>query len=108
MRNAPQRLRNKLFAEIREKNRHEIYFSAFGVVEIQRYKLAFPVGAFSFIGVVVTAETSIINLCANQQNRLGPFKTVKHPARPTFFRSAILVLVYPGVYTVLTKSLSKC
>src|SRR5438132_10516068 len=98
MRNASQRLRNKLFAEVREKNRHEIHFPAFGVVKIQRYKLAFPVGTFSFIGVVVTAETSVISLCENQQHRLGPIKTVKHPARPTLFRSAILVLVYPGVY----------
>src|ERR1700730_12353586 len=107
MRNASQWLRNKLFAEIREKNRHEIHFSAFGVVEIQRDKLAFPVGAFSFIGVVVTAKTSVISLCANQQDCLRPIKTVKHPSRPTFFRSAILVLVYPGIYTVLTKSLCK-
>src|ERR1700686_1483431 len=107
MRNAPQRLRNKLFAKIREKNRHETLFPAFGVVEIQRNKLAFPVGAFSFIGVVVTAKTSVISLCANQPDCLGPIKAVKHPSRPTFFRSAILVLVYPGIYTVLTKSLSK-
>ena len=105
--NAPQRLRNKLFAAICEKNRHEIHFPAFGVVEIQGYKLALPVGAFSFIGVIVTTEAPLISLCANQQDRLGPVKTVKHPARPTFFRSAILVLVYPGVYTVLTKPLGK-
>ena len=54
-----------------------------------------------------TAKTSVISLCANQQDCLGPIKTVKHPSRPPFFRSAILVLVYPGVYTVLTKSLGK-
>src|ERR1700747_354504 len=105
--NAPQRLRNKLFAAICEKNRHEIHFPAFGVVEIQRYKLAFPVGTFSYIGVVVTTETPVISLCANQQDRLGPIKTVEHPARPAFFRCAILVLVYPGVYAVLTKSLGQ-
>src|SRR6516165_1691618 len=107
MRNAPQRLRNELFAAIREKNRHEIHFPAFGVVQIEGYKLTFPVGAFSFVGVVVTTEAPVISLCANQQDCLGPIKTVKHPARPAFFRSAILVLVYPGVYTVLTKSLGK-
>jgi hypothetical protein len=55
----------------------------------------------------VAAETAVVGLSANNQNKIGPVQSVEHPPGPTFFWYPSDILIYLGIHAVRAESLGQ-
>jgi hypothetical protein len=69
-------LRNEIFILRAKDNGDELRRPALGMVNFERDELAFPIYSPALLRLFVPAESTIVSLGANQQNKRGPLKLV--------------------------------
>ena len=80
----------------------------FGYGIAQRDETAFPVRTFSSGRFIAATKTLVVNLCANQQDKVRPIKAVEHPAWPAFRRGPYNVLIDLSVDAIDAKPFGQC
>ena len=81
--------------------------STFLIVNLKRDEISFPVRSFTSARQFVAAETAVVGLSANNQNKIGPVQSVEHPPGPTFFWCPSDVLISLGIHAVRAESLGQ-